>query len=278
MIDFLNTLPGDVQAELRAHGIVSDVQLADVPQDWREARVGPGFEPQSGTRRSGQMRAMGARGWVQDDSPLMRARAGSASRHTRLLAHLKGLGPLKTSASFVGQFREIGDQGQHGVCVGFATSDTLEFRTGKRMSPWAAHRAAKEVDGYPDEEGTRQYYALSHFYRTGHLRAPEYSYADWLKARTLAPMAHLAEPWKIEGFVDLLTPGEDYAYVVDLIRAIVSGALEPKRGGDPVPISVALFEGYDSYSTEQTGMLRLNLPGEEMVVAVQRAADAAATR
>ncbi|WP_136444131.1 C1 family peptidase [Pacificoceanicola onchidii] len=265
MTEFLNGLPQDVQQELRAQGIVTDVQLAEVPQDWRDARVDPGLMPKMETRRAGQGRAMGARGRVNPGSPLMRARAGSAGRHAKLLAHLKGLGRLKTSSSLVGAFPEVGDQGQHGVCVGFATSDSLQFRTGKPMSPWAAHRAAKEADGEPHEDGTRQYYALSHFYRTGHLRAPDYRYADWLKARALAPRAHLAEPWKIDGFVDLLTPGEDFGYVVDLIRAIVSGALDPQRGGDPVPISVGLFEGYDSYSTEQTGMLRLNLPGEAMV-------------
>lgn len=265
MTDFLIGLPEAVQRELRAHGIVTDEQLAEAPQAWREARVEPGLLPPSAPRRAGRARAMGARGKAEADSPMMRARAGNARRQAKLLSHLKALGRLKTAASLVGQFPPTGDQGRHGVCVGFATSDALQFRTGKPMSPWAAHRAAKEVDGFPDEEGTRQYFALSHFYRTGHLRAPDYRYADWRAARPLGPKAHLAEPWRIDGFVDLLTPGEDLGYVIDLIRAIVSGALDPARGGDPVPISVGLFEGYDSASTEKTGLLRLNLPGEAMV-------------
>lgn len=265
MTGLLNTLPDNVRAELRARGIVTDAQLAEVPQSWRDEWIEPGLLPKLQTHRAAQRRAMGARGRVKAESPLMLARADSAGRHAKLLAHLEGLGALKRSASLVERFPKVGDQGQHGVCVGFATSDALQFRTGKLMSPWAAHRAAKDVDGYPDEDGTRQYFALSHFFRTGHLRAPDYRYSDWCAARPLAPKAHLADPWRIDGFVDLLTPDEDYSYVVDLIRAIVSGALDPKRGGDPVPISVALFDGYDSYSTEQTGMLRLNLPGEETV-------------
>lgn len=268
------TIPPYLADDLRRLGVGSIAQLAELPNDvitgMKNADhvrdLAQANRPIDGLRHVTTPHAFGALRPTAQTNPVIMARSLNGARHARLLDRLGQLQDLPSAVSLVDQFPDIGDQLTHGACVGFATSDSFEFLTGRSMSPWGAHRAAKEADNQPDVEGTFQYYALAHFFKTGHLRKPHYGYQDWLQAKPLSPLANKAAKHRIDGFVDLLSPVAQYDYFPDLARAILAGRIKNDRtGGDPITISITLYDSYLDHSTEHTGMFRLNLPGETVV-------------
>lgn len=199
------------------------------------------------------------------NSEVVTMRAGNGRQHKKLLDLLDKTTALPSSVSLVGKFPPVRNQMSHGACVGHASGDSHGFLSQTAMSPWAAYEAAKMADGMPDVEGSYQFYCFRHFYLTGHLKDPDYTYRDWLDRRPLESLNAKAAPFKIPGYADLLSQTHEFSYFIKLAKAILAGELRKDRGPHPVPVSVALYESYASYSTYETGMFRMGLPGEKMV-------------
>lgn len=154
------------------------------------------------------------------------------------------------------------DQGPHGYCVGFGATTSRDYLARTWMSNGYAYRGAKHLDGRPDVEGSFQAYAFEFFYRYGHVPHELYSYEDAIIDRPVSGLFAQAGRWKISGYVDLLPDG-DYSIVPDLMRAILSGRLVEDLGPRTLSVSLALFDSFNSYTTQRTGLV--TLPGAEEI-------------
>ncbi len=167
---------------------------------------------------------------------------------------------LPTRVSHVEYLPQPYDQGPHGYCVGFGSTGTRDYLAQRWMSNGYAYRGAKYLDGRPDVEGSFQAFALEFFYRHGHVPDALYSYQDAIDDRSVTPLFKKAAEWKIAGYVDLL-PEDDYAIVPDLMRGILSGRLVEDLGPRNIAVSLALYQSFNSYTTQRTGLV--SLPGTD---------------
>ena len=267
------SLPQDIRDALAGFGVGSMEQLAEMEENAllqaldRTAllnlkRCAPCFpkpHPAPVLRPGGIPMA------PSQDPAICQSRAGSRERHARLVRYLRDNPASSTAVSLIYRMGPVGDQGPHGVCAGFASAGARSFAIGTPMSGWAAHAGAKTRDGQPQEEGVFQYWAFQHFADVGPLHQRDYGKQDWLVRRDLAPLAHLAQPFIIDGCVDLLSDDHGFDYVVDLFRRILDQGMGTHRGGFPIAVSIAVYEGNCTPNAERTGMYRLNLPGERPI-------------
>jgi C1A family cysteine protease len=271
------------KARLLKNGIVSALQLAEIasrtPRQLKhltgltptkairvlEAEFGPLPDFTNVATSHGPLPSLGVPDGLP--SPKDALKAGPSSVRLSLTNRLEEITDLPASVSLVDHMPPVGNQGPYGTCVGWSASAVREFALRQPMSAGYAYRGAKSRDGYPNVEGSWLRFAMEHFFQTGHVDEEAYSYRDAVRDAPIEPFAPAAARARSLGFASLIAPSWaarklKQPYLPKLLKALLTGALTPRLGPQPVAVSVTLYQSFASTSTALDGLIPMPFPGE----------------
>jgi hypothetical protein len=108
--------------------------------------------------------------------------------------------------------RQVLDQRAFGTCVVFAIVAALNRFFRRLMSPLMIYRFTKEIDSFPDQEGTTPQWGLKALIKKGTVPEEEYPYSNYEKALEFPEITKdlecLAEDYKIDAYVKITTKEE----------------------------------------------------------------------
>lgn len=272
---------------LRARGIVSLAQLVDVAlrseEQWARCLTGslPCFCQGQGMGRvasslpSNILDALrgvrfaippltGIAGPTSASADLVRIRTGRRGDRKRVVQAVERIarkGTLPSKSLLVDYLSGVGDQGRLGSCTGWGSTGSREFNAQQELAPLFAYAMAKFLDGRPDLVGSWQYYAFAGFVRFGQLRERDYPYTDEPAGLDIKPHIAKAAEFLATDFGDVLLDPEDMGLQPTLMKAILSGRFSDKLGPQPVSVSIAVHESFNSPSTALYGTVQV--PGKE---------------
>ena len=151
---------------------------------------------------------------------------------------------------------EVRSQGTLGSCTGWGSTANRELLVSREvLSPLFAYMGAKFLDGRPDTQGSWQHFCFEFFERYGHLHEADLPYTDRPADLSVEPYLDRASALRTDGFSDILLDPDDRAMQPTLIKAVVAGQLNGDLGPQPVSISIALYESWDSAATSVYGLV-----------------------
>lgn len=205
-------------------------------------------------------RKCGVSGQLPDDVAL-----SSISSEGNLERQLDSLDTLPSKYFLHKKMQPVANQGSHPFCTGFAGNAAREYNLQNQFSDTYLYRGAKEIDGHPNIGGSWLYYVLKHTYQKGHVRPRDYSFSDCVQQKPTHLLAHKARPHRASGFASLLESISSLDKMPKLIKSILSGQLSKNLAPHPIPISIKLYKGFESYSAHREGLIPMPFPGEKVV-------------
>lgn len=179
--------------------------------------------------------------------------------------------PLKMKSTFVlpdyDRMGPVFDQGERGTCVANAATSLLDYLAHYRNSRQFAYYQAKMMDGHPNTEGTWIKTELTvladpRIVDYGDVQEEEWPYCEHSKATV-----HQGPPPEV-CYDTLRNCGVSPVFVrrssvVDDIKTLLVGS----RDHLPVPVIVGLrvYESFDNYYSNRSGVINLPLPGERIL-------------
>lgn len=233
--------------------------LATIPSAQLKELEGVSFAmPRPGiagpSRANGSITAMRARCHAQ--------RREAAARVRKLIAAKA----MPTAFMLYDYMTEVGDQGCLGSCTGWGSTANREFLSQVgQLAPLFAYALAKQRDGCPHLEGSWQHFCFEGMADIGHLSEWRYPYTDDPTSLPVDEFAREAADLRTDGFADLMLDEGDMSLMPHLLRAIVSGVASEDIGPQPVSVSLALYESWNSPSTALYGLATVPFEWEALL-------------
>jgi len=159
----------------------------------------------------------------------------------------------------------VRDQGRLGACTGWGSTANREFLSRNQLAPLFAYALAKHLDDRPDIEGSWQHFCFQGFFEIGHLLEKDYPYTDRSPDLAVEPFKKLAREFATQGFADVLLDPEDMNLQAALLKSILSGRLNDEMGPQPVSVSLAIYESWNSPSTSLYGLATVPFEWENLL-------------